>query len=459
MQNPNLPTDIQLYRGFSYFNRNALPSRLSTSIDYWGGYNNAPEDNQLIPKGVYKFTANGVVNKLMIDGGDRRVDSIHVMDGILNKIILPTKGEINYTYENNWIKADSLDMETRIFFNKMESESFYFNKSPDYIVPNNQLKYQTKITIPENNYNVEQIISVTGNGCNASAPLGYQCDYLLYVFPDNGITPTGTTTGGTILQQSTFIPGGKYIIAAKPSDNDGVDTGDFSIELTLNNEKTFDRYLMGGVRIKTIEIKDGDAVIEKNYDYNNFGTDISSGKLQRTPSFYRVLNTVKKCRSNLGGPSTYLDFNVLKIKSSPNVPLMDDSGNSIYYTNVTEYQKDLLNPSNSIKTEYTFSYFDDTLQTLNNSDNDLPVLSFSNMRGNLLEKNIYQLENSSYKTIQNEKYRYDYIDNNIPNYSIYLKIPDEVLRTTEGEHYTLRNSNMYLMDKEITDRFNNLDVT
>lgn len=458
IQNPNDPTDIQLYRKFSYLNRENLPSRLSTAIDYWGGFNNE-SNNNLIPTSLYNFKGLKNTNeKLLILGGNRRIETTHVMDGILNKIILPTKGEIHYTYEPNWIKADSLNQEMRSYFNIIDTEMSYFNKSPEYIVPNSPLKYQTKVSIPINNFRVESQIEVSGNKCGNSVPVGFNCDYLLYVIPDkdDGSVPTTEVPDGVLLQQAIFIPGKKYIIAAKPTDTETQESN-FSVELKLINEIKSDKYPMGGVRIKKIEIKDGDTQLEKNYDYNYFNTFISSGKIQRSPVYHKKTYTKMKCYNSLYG-NYFIDSHVLKIKSSPNIPLSDDAGVSIYYTNVTEYQTDLTDSNNNLKTEYSFSYVRDTVQSKYNSYNDLPVWSFSNMRGNLLNKKIYSYnkENSFYNLIQNEEYNYIYYDHNIPNYSIYWK--DYTLRESEGEDYTSRMSTMYLTEKIVTEILRNQDV-
>ena len=453
-QDPVNPNDIQLYRVFTYLNRNSLPSKLSSSIDFWGGYN-SNQNNSLIPRGIYEFSVDGTKKKILVDGGNRQVDSNHATDGLLSKIILPTKGEITYTYESNWIKADQDNQDLNPFLGSMEEAYIDFYKSSEFIVPNNPMKYQMPFIVPNTNFKINADISMTG--CNVSGPTSNACHYKFYVFPNTGIPPTSTTGGTFILPSSKglILSPGSYILVAEPRDTDSTDET-FHIGLNFINQIISDKYLVGGARIQKIELKDSDTKIEKNYDYSYFGTNIPSGKIQRTPVYSRQINSLRKCYHPLAEIYDVMPINYLKIKSNPNVPLTDDVGSSIFYENVTEYQKDLNNPLNSIKTEYKFSYEKDQLQSSFNFDSDIPVQSFSNKRGNLLEKKIYKL--NEVLPIKIETYNYDYFDQNFSNINMFWIAPDPEIQLSHDVSYATRNSFRYLTKITAKERLGGSDL-
>jgi hypothetical protein len=77
---------------FSY-NATPLPSRLSFALDKWGFYNGKNNNYSIFPK-----------TKFFFDGsyfGDRSVDFNYAKAGVLEKIIYPTKGSVNFEFEKH----------------------------------------------------------------------------------------------------------------------------------------------------------------------------------------------------------------------------------------------------------------------------------------------------------------------------------------------------------------------
>ena len=397
IQYPN--NQIELYRQFFYSNRNRLPSRLSTKKDHWGFHNNK-YNSGYIPKSFINYLGQFIY----FDGGDRNVDPNYAQDGILNRIILPTKGEIQYTYESNKISTDSLDVASKNILFPIASYAQQFFKDPSYI-RSSQYKYQFPFVISNDLLELKSVISLSGCQGDLLSELG--CDYQFYIFNDTGTTiPSNATPVYQILNKNTNLsfPSGNYILGVKPINDDNV--GYFDVNFEFLEQQKPDEIYVGGVRVNKIEFYDNsEKKIEKRYKYNYFNNNISSGHIQNVPSYAKVYNDNVKCSS--GGLT---GVTIAQVKSIPVLPLYDESGSSIMYTNVTEEVINLDDNSKNIKTEYIFSYEPDVNQSLYNSKNTLPLLSYAYKRGNITKKTEYKntsgIYNKSIETINS----YDYID-------------------------------------------------
>lgn len=106
---------------FSY-NEINLPTKLSTSIDHWGYYNGANNDN-LIPSYLQNISQQS--GKIELGGGglkaNREPSESHNQAFILNKITYPTGGETKFIYETNKYKTDD-------FENDPYKRDFYYSK-------------------------------------------------------------------------------------------------------------------------------------------------------------------------------------------------------------------------------------------------------------------------------------------------------------------------------------------
>ncbi|MEI9806777.1 MAG: hypothetical protein WDO16_02225 [Bacteroidota bacterium] len=100
-----------------------LPSRLSTSQDYWGYYNGKTNGDLMMPRlpslpfYIWDIDYNEENHNLPVygqylnyGGADRRIDTNYNQAGILKKIKYPTGGVTEYYYESNEASTDYLNI-------------------------------------------------------------------------------------------------------------------------------------------------------------------------------------------------------------------------------------------------------------------------------------------------------------------------------------------------------------
>lgn len=89
-----LSCDNSLVKPYSFvYNSTLLPNRLSYAKDKWGFYNGKLTNNSQFPS--YKFFQDSQIY------ADRSVNVSYAKAGILEKIIYPTKGSVNFEYESH----------------------------------------------------------------------------------------------------------------------------------------------------------------------------------------------------------------------------------------------------------------------------------------------------------------------------------------------------------------------
>ncbi|CAM4020389.1 MULTISPECIES: hypothetical protein [Flavobacterium] len=105
-----------------------LPNRFSNAIDWWGFYNG-------MSNGISYFPSNTAIpNRLeyALNGG-REVNPILMQAGLLKKVIYPTKGYSEYTYEANECKTPLFMTDTyNLFSNPTIPKSVNFFESDDF---------------------------------------------------------------------------------------------------------------------------------------------------------------------------------------------------------------------------------------------------------------------------------------------------------------------------------------
>ncbi|HYD90529.1 MAG TPA: hypothetical protein VEA37_03460, partial [Flavobacterium sp.] len=87
---------------FKYDTSIALPARYSYAQDKWGYYNGKTSNTTFIP------TEQVTLSYGLPSFADRRVDSNYTQAGILRQIVYPTRGTLNFEFENNIDEIDSL---------------------------------------------------------------------------------------------------------------------------------------------------------------------------------------------------------------------------------------------------------------------------------------------------------------------------------------------------------------
>jgi len=319
-----------------------LPDRLnSKAIDHWGYYNGKTTNTTLIPRFQYGFV-NGV--PLFNNLADRNPNETFSKAGMLNKIIYPTGGYTNYTYEGNRV-----------------STSYYqLDYTPQYL----------NYTMAVSPCNVSPEISFSVNDYSANG-VTFNASFQGYVPPGNSPTCSGNSTPispstpqttnlffkifkTTDLQNPVYFSSGQMIIdgtTKSATDNIGLPNGNYILRIckySLNSQAlssdatTTGSYsftmsgiqyvnsgykLAGGLRVKEILETDpiANSSVDKVYEYlNQYGT--TSGTLNMMPKYdYSMIIT-----DNNGAV-----YNAVTTRTAVSRITGDDDG--VAYSKVTVY--------------------------------------------------------------------------------------------------------------------------
>ncbi|MGB4837985.1 MAG: DUF6443 domain-containing protein [Saprospiraceae bacterium] len=312
------PIEFEYYGNTLSDGSQFFPSKLDKNIDHYGYYNkNILSDNNYGNVDMIQPTSlffNG--NQYNVGNANRSPDFESTVKGMLKKVTLPTKGNIEYTYESN----EYLGALTN---NSLFSMLRYCG------TPCGAQNYTYTGTINTDIKNTGQI-DITGVGyedCDAS---NYNCttqsprfsrlrvydsnNQLIYTY-DLPI-PAYQTTSATI-----------YLSSISAITADSIYTFELEVEnclgycsLLYQNQTN---YIAPGVRIKQTKISDGVNTsndIIKTYNYTKFtNNNQSSGFLVNTPKYGQSIQN-----------SSYVVFSAYSLKSLFNI-----DGFGIGYENVT----------------------------------------------------------------------------------------------------------------------------
>ncbi|MFD0963830.1 hypothetical protein [Pseudofulvibacter geojedonensis] len=330
-----------------YYNQTKLPNRFSNSQDVWGYYN-GKDNGQFLTFLNYQ---NQVI--------DRKVDTLKNKAGILTKVEYPTGGSAIYEYETN--KAIAPSYFSGLLFN-----------NPNPLIEKNKGLIKTSDPNVWNGsyYESDQPFEIKPQAFNSPTTL---VNSFVHIFPSDNCSSTTATTNcpynitlvnslGNIVGQffngnsTTTITPGFYKIRVTPTgaeDPDDFENKFFSVTLKWNEptqeEVEHSILYTSGNRIKQITLDDeqGNTIIKK-YDYNQPGTNITSGKIFSLPAYYEAeFNT-----------SFYTIDHPFETGARPGSPLTYHQGNHEGYAYVTEYVTDV-NNNNYGKTEYNFTIIPD----------------------------------------------------------------------------------------------------
>ncbi len=372
------------------YNPIQLPSRFSNAQDYWGYYNGKISNTSLLPE---TRTTTG----LYIGDVDRTVDAELSQASILKKIIYPTGGSAEYYYESNTAKISNVISEVSTDYNlrnRLDESTVPFYKDPLNLDPDVQYDYSKEITIGIGRVGpVNFVTTVTGcTSSDPSQPQGLGCDYLLKVvgvsdplFPEEIIESNGS---------SDFeLPAGTYKVVA--INNSESTDGDFSVTIKWGEDPHPEYLNIGGLRVKKTIITDGFGnTIEKNYNYNLFGSNLTSGYTISSPIFLDEQYYNSTCEPG---------HNVLKLTSYSQAPLSSVKGSVLGYGNVTEYRTD------GAKTEYAFNVSGDRehYNSVTFGNVHLPDLYSDWIRGNLIRQEKFEFKNDLYSSVEKVENEYE----------------------------------------------------
>lgn len=260
------------------YNNLLLPSKHSSSIDYWGYY-------------------NGIINKdnLLEDQNIRSVSSQYNEAGILKKITYPTGGSVEIEYENNQVMTPS-------YFKNLLVPNFTFDANYFHEVNEGIFKGSWFFNYSTNTYEKNITINVPPNlSVGYYSYLGDNCtnietsDCLTKVRLNN--LDTGESfiiTNGISNFPANLVKPGNYKIVVtnsyfSPEDDLNFETNNFFVALTwkeLNDENNFyNNFIAGGKRVKSIIYNSNNVITKRNFEYLIDNT-VSSGKLIGLPDFF-----------------------------------------------------------------------------------------------------------------------------------------------------------------------------
>ncbi|WP_406845366.1 RHS repeat domain-containing protein [Flavobacterium soyae] len=342
----NINTEKQSY-SFTYYDAN-IPDRLKGGSDYWGYYNGTLQNGvpSRVKYSINSTTGqeNPDVMGGYYSGADKNINTQTFNTFLLKSITYPTGGKQEYVYENNFGKLSSntdqtffclankylpvnqklLNYNINVFglFSQTYADGIYFGSpQPSEIVTLNQYekKYIFRTSIPINDSNVKSIGKLYTNnlshnfdktvlGVTNASQLNMGIEEKRYLIK-NGVKTLISGPGSL----NTSLPNNneKYIsYYAAGFSIDNYDT--FEIEISfiynklltpqLNNKpfnfnynlddvkKDFNQiyndniYLIGGARIKEINVIDKNSIIKKRgYKYSDDFSE--SGLAYYVPSF------------------------------------------------------------------------------------------------------------------------------------------------------------------------------
>jgi hypothetical protein len=330
------------------YNSVELPSRFSTSQDYWGYYNGKSNGLLLMPK-IPQNSFNPVIpnynedNSVLPsstyfnnDGADRRIDTSLSAARILNKIQYPTGGTIEYSYEQNKASTDYIDMYGGVTPPDMVDQSYSLNTmsvllpaSPPY-----PLYYSGNFTInvPATKVKVTPVLPTCASYSTSS------CIYTVNIkrLPDSALMTTFNTTNVFDIQLNK----GQYLLEILV--NDSPDNYPQTFNVTCNWGERLDStsFLVGGVRVRRIVERNGmGKTLNRTLRYTYDGSARSSGIVEGYPTYkvYDINTQLQPVRRYYSSNST--------------LPLTAD-GKTVRYEFVSEY---LDSVASALKTTYTFN--------------------------------------------------------------------------------------------------------
>jgi len=382
-KNTTLTNSIE--HSFLYNESYMAPCRYSPAQDYWGYYNGADGNLDLIPT---TFLKN---NPLQIKGADRFVNPAQSQFGILKKIIYPTGGFTEFDFENN---------------------DTYSTKLPEVYLDDVASIDGSKVIGIEENYEVAFTIDNPPDiFLNGNNPLGGA--YANFTMGCNGCglkngiananinfsltrLPTSTSPAYTFYISRNFnshLQNGDYILNAYIYNaGQDLEINDFFVSVTWNklnpnkNGININKYI-GGLRIKEIRsYADALAVpIIKTYKYKqDYFSEWSSGKVFSEPRFVFEDNVI--VRSDCVGG--FCNGYYTRLKSYNNTQQVTFSGSNIGYETVIEESND------PMKTGVTIYKYTNMMDVVSARFPYPPAISMELYRGKIKEISYYKKNNA-----------------------------------------------------------------
>lgn len=406
---------------FQYNELNGPPCRTSPAQDYWGYYNGASSNINLIP------TMPIPNSDVILPGANRDVVPAFTQFGILTKITYPTGGYTDFSYENNNANNNSSDLG---LVGTYKNEMAYVADESWEELPVNK-EYDTTFVI-----NNPKDLRLNNNNPRGGAFVTGKIDRLGVRPGDRGavIFIQGLSSDNSDVKfypiasfDRYFLPNGTYRLKAVFSQDPPAYQG---FSCVLNWEK-IDSSLVnnyaGGLRIKQIRsYANGNTTpISKNFSYvTTLGSDTSSGQVFIKPRFkyYDLVNRVTFY-------NYYCEARYMRIRSYSNQTQVTHSGSYIGYKKIF-IQSDM--PSLSGLTSYEYTHLPDVDYNVFPYP---PAQSMESFRGQVKEINEYRYENNQYVLAKRSSFEYKTII--LENEAVFgLKTSTELIDTFQYPNFT-----------------------
>lgn len=371
------------------YNSTELPSRLSTSQDYWGYYNGKSNGLFLmprIPKHPYIPFTDIFINPLATDysyaGADRRIDSSFTQARILTGIKYPTGGITSYFYEPNRVPVWQFDPQASIEQPDLIKKSYTFMPLL-YAEPPYPRDYAATFTITRP---LTQVL-VTPTLPPPCEPYYNNASCLYTITITNTATSTVMSYFSITVPFYLYLPEGNYTVACHVAGGTDDPIGLFTVRFDWAESPELENFMVGGLRIKKIISEDalGNS-IARSFSYNlPLSPLTSSGFLGGFPT-----HCIKDYNAITG------DFKYIQWVSNSSIPLSND-GKLVNYSYVTEFFD---TAKLSFKTEYEFTHEMSTIKF--GQDDGAPPTTKEWQNGSLAGKKVYEKTSSGYRILSEE---------------------------------------------------------
>jgi len=319
------------YEFFYHGGINSLPQRLSRAIDHWGFFNgkstNGTGNNNInVPPTI--------VGNISYGNADRNSSETHMLNGVLNKVIYPTKGYTEYEYgANRYLYPISQTSQ----LSQIDKVTTCIGLSECCDL--HQFTGAT-FTMTADDFTYGQIRVQLSNGMGSCATAGWRTISYEVHSVANGFLFSNTITNylgdpdmdnyyNLSTQHPTWNTPGDYFIKL-------ITVNGFGAVTIFGPEASEED--VGGLRVEHITTYDRDSQIknESLYEYTEDNSTESSGSLYSVPVY----------GSEVEDPG---NFYLTSFRDFPEIPLGSFDGYHIGYNRVVE-----IKPSNG-NTEYNFT--------------------------------------------------------------------------------------------------------
>lgn len=399
------------------------------SQDLWGYYNG--QSNAVLTQSFKKTLADGRI--LMLHGAKRNASEYSSQAGILQRINYPTGGFTEFQFESNTVWASDADFD----FLNVQTEG----KSQFLVLKSGDVGKQLDFAITNPDPLTVKVImhAVTRQQVQdcPSDPSGFPTCCNMYLEGINGTYhPKEALREG--ISSFPLLPG-TYRMSGVP--DAFMESQQTKQPKTYYYNLNWDEYppedqlnvasnkAIGGLRIKRIINQSATGNISiKKYDYNLFGTIISSGVMVNFPQHYARIFSVMYDPG--GAYASLVQYGTyLQVRSYPLAPMFPTKSSSVGYANVTEYSGEY---GENGKTEYVFTTANDYPDVIKNFRPFPQPISYDWRRGLLKSRVVYQNENGTgaYKKITSLENNYTF--NKTPTHAYGYVVERETYIHSQG---------------------------